>query len=100
MMYPQIKRPLFVLTGFLLLSSGGVSADEPQKVEETIRQGEVTGVVSAVDKHGIAVEYSRAKSSSSEMFLPLSMRKRRPGTLRYLRAIERRRYLFDAGQRS
>ena len=35
------------------------------------QQGEVTGAVTAVSKQGIAVEYSRTASSSSEMFLPM-----------------------------
>jgi len=43
---------------------------------EKIQYGEVTGTVSAVNKMGIAVEYSRTRTGSSEMYLPLSDRVR------------------------
>ena len=45
---------------------------EMSESEEKTQYGEVTGSVSAVSKQGIAVEYSRTRKSSSEMFLPLS----------------------------
>lgn len=61
---------------------------ETRQAEEKIHYGEITGTVSAVSKQGIAVEYARTRTSSSEMFLPLSdhVRLVRIGDLSQLRA--------------
>lgn len=43
-----------------------------EKEEGKVEYGEVTGTVSAVSKQGVAVEYSRTKQGSYEMFLPIA----------------------------
>lgn len=48
--------------------------EEPQalKEDEQVEKSSVTGVVSAIGKQGIAVEYSQSKSGSQEMYLPFT----------------------------
>ena len=47
--------------------------DAPPEQKELVVYSEVTGEISAVNRHGIAVEYSHSKegSSSEEVYLPI-----------------------------
>lgn len=42
------------------------------KEDEKVEKSKVVGVVSAISKQGIALEYSKSKSGSKEMYLPFT----------------------------
>ena len=71
----ELKK--FICFSVALLWLGGVcmvSAEEmaEKKEDEKVVSATVTGTVSTVSKDFINVEYSKAKGSAHEMFLPLS----------------------------
>lgn len=67
----MVPVTFFMVMVFLGLTGIGsaVGTSEP---EQKVEYKEVTGEVSAVSKRGIAVEYSRTRTGSSEMFLPFA----------------------------
>jgi len=67
----SLRRIVFGLVVCGLLFSGTAAARAAESgAEEHVTVKNVQGIVSAINRHGIAVEMSRTKSTSAEMYLP------------------------------